>query len=426
MKKLLNKSLRRLIIYALLVLAASVPVYYFLVDYIWTKELDEHNEIVAKRIETEFNSLNFNDQQLAESIALWNKVQPETSIQKIENSEVKKDSLFTMMRQNPHYEEANLDRFRVLKTNVKLGGNNYFVTVETNIEETEETVIYIAAVTFIFYLILVVGFIILTRKLSDVLWKPFRQTLQKLKSFQLNKTESLDFDQTDTVEFEELNDALRKLIDNNIKVYKSQKEFTENASHELQTPLAIIRNKLELLQQEDDLTEKQYHLIEDINTSLGRISKINRNLLLLSKIENQQFSKKEEINLENLLKENIQQLSIFCEEKQLLINLKSETVSVFSNPILIEILINNLLTNAIKYANDSSEIKIELTDKKLSISNKGHLALNQEKLFQRFSKMETSKGSGLGLAIVKQIVLDNQWTINYRFQDQQHIFEVTF
>lgn len=426
MKKLLNKSLRRLIIYALLVLAASVPVYYFLVDYIWTKELDEHNEIVAKRIETEFNNLNFNDQQLAESIALWNKIQPETSIQRVENSQIKKDSLFTMMRQNPHYEEANLDRFRVLKTNVKLKGVDYFVTVETNIEETEETVIYIAMVTFIFYLILVVGFIILTRKSSDVLWKPFRDTLQKLKSFQLNKTESLDFDKTDTVEFEELNDALIKLIDNNIKVYRSQKEFTENASHELQTPLAIIRNKLELLQQEDNLTEKQYHLIEDVNMSLGRISKINRNLLLLSKIENHQFRKKETINFENLLKENIQILNVFSEEKQLSINLKSESVSVLSNPILTEILINNLLTNAIKYADNSSEIKIELTDEKLSISNKGDQALDQEKLFRRFSKMSTSKGSGLGLAIVKYIVLDNQWTIDYNFQDYEHLFILKF
>ena len=136
-------------------------------------------------------------------------------------------------------EKKSIDRFRGLTTNIKIDNKNFIVTIETNVEESEETVIYIAVVTLFFFLILVIGFWILNKRLSQKLWKPFKDTLQKLKSFQLNKQNEIQFSETDIVEFQELNTALDKLLKHSIATYKSQKEFTENASHELQTPIAI-------------------------------------------------------------------------------------------------------------------------------------------------------------------------------------------
>lgn len=425
-RKLLDKSLKSLIIYALVVLSASIPVYYFLVDYIWTKELDEHNEIVADRIESKFNAMSLSDVQLQKSIKLWNDVQPEVSIKELKNVKSKKDSPYTAFRKNIHSDEANFDRFRVLEKSIKINHQPYRIIVETNIEETEETVVYIAAVTFLFYLILVVGFIILTRKLSDSLWKPFRKTLSQLQSFELNDAQDIQFEKTTTKEFVELNEALQKLIDNNIKTYQSQKEFTENASHELQTPLAIIRNKLDLLQQQH-LSETQYHLVEDINSSLGKMSKINRNLLLLSKIENQQFVQQDDFYFDELLTQNLELLQDFFDEKHLKTQVSIEKFPIKSNKNLTEILVNNLLTNAIKYAPQDSEITIELNSHYFKIQNIGSETLDKNKLFQRFYKTSVAnKGVGLGLAIVHQISIANNWKLNYSFQDEKHEFIVTF
>src|SRR5690606_7826033 len=151
-----------------------------------------------------------------------------------------KDSVYTFRRQNPYSNKEAIDRFRGLKTNIKINNQNYVLYVETNVEETEETVAYITVVTLLFFLILIVGFWALNRMLSKKLWKPFHDTLQKLKSFQLNNQEHVKFGKTDTIEFAELNATLDKLLQHNIAAYRSQKEFTENASHELQTPLAVL------------------------------------------------------------------------------------------------------------------------------------------------------------------------------------------
>ncbi|WP_276979330.1 histidine kinase dimerization/phospho-acceptor domain-containing protein [Flavobacterium filum] len=274
MNKLLNKSLKSFTIYALIVLATSVPAYYYLVDSIWLRELDEHNEIVADRTENELNQLELTETELNQSIVLWNKIQPGTNLEKITLEKSRKDSTYTVLRKNRYVAHDDIDRFRGLSRVIKIYGENYLLTVETNVEETEETAIAIAILTFLFFLILVVGFLILNRRLSVKLWQPFRNTLTELKTFNLNSQSNISFEKSNILEFEELNAALNKLIKHTVSVYKSQKEFTENASHELQTPLAIIKNKLDILLQKEALTDRQYQIIEDINKALTRVSRI--------------------------------------------------------------------------------------------------------------------------------------------------------
>lgn len=428
MNKLLNKSLKSFTIYALIVLAASIPAYLYLVDSIWLRELDEHNEIVADRTENELNNLKLSETELNQSIVLWNKIQPGTNLKKTTLDKNKKDSTYTVLRKNPYAEQEDIDRFRGLSRVIEIKGEAYLLTVETNVEETEETVVAIAILTFFFFVILVVGFLILNKGLSVKLWQPFKNTLSRLKAFNLNSQTSIKFENSNIVEFQELNEALNNLIEHTIAVYKTQKEFTENASHELQTPLAIIKNKLDILLQKEALTDRQYQLIEDINNALTRVSRINKNLLLLSKIENHQFDDSEIINLSELTVECIEQLQEHFLNKDL--NLKSsidEDCMVTGNRILIEILINNLLLNSIRHNYKKGTVDIKLNPTGLIIRNSGNNALEQEQLFKRFKKTsEENSGSGLGLSIVLQICKRHHWTIVYKFQKDTHTFKINF
>ncbi len=428
MNKLLNKSLKSFTIYALIVLATSVPAYYYLVDSIWLRELDEHNEIVADRTEKELNNLNLTETELNQSVTLWNKIQPGTNLEKNTLDNNRNDSTYTVLRKNIYVEHNEIDRFRGLSRVIKINEENYLLTVETNVEETEETAIAIAILTFLFFLILVIGFLILNRRLSVKLWQPFKNTLTELKTFNLNSQSKISFEKSNILEFEELNVALNKLIEHTVSVYKSQKEFTENASHELQTPLAIIKNKLDILLQKEALTDRQYQIIEDINKALTRVSRINKNLLLLAKIENHQFDDSETINVSELTEECLEQLQEHFSNKELSVHTSIEKDCVVTgNRVLIEVLINNLLLNSIRHNSQKGTIEIKLNESGFIISNSGITTLEKEHLFKRFKKSsEESSGSGLGLSIVEQICKRYQWTIDYDFAQETHIFKINF
>jgi len=427
MNNLLQKTLKPLTIFSLVVFVLSIPTYFFMIDRIWLSELDENNKLIAQRIENQFNNQQITDEKLDESIRFWNDFQTVSKIKPIWKP-LQKDSVYTIYRQNPFLEKKSIDRFRGLITSIEINDKNFTIVIETNIEEAEETLVYIALVSVLFFLILTIGFWILSKKLSKKLWKPFRYTLQKLKSFRLNNHTTIEFPRTDIIEFHQLNIALDKLLQNSVSVYKSQKEFVENASHELQTPLAIIKNKLDLFLQDKSLTSKQYNIIEQINRSLLRMSKINKNLLLLSKIENKQFKNIQIFNIYDIVKNLIVELEDFTKNKNIFINISvSENYSIQSDKYLAEILIYNLILNAIQHTEKNKTINIELKSDELIVSNPGDKELDENTIFERFRKSNLqSKGSGLGLAIVKEICNNNNWKINYTFQNKQHHFVLKF
>ncbi|PIF43696.1 signal transduction histidine kinase [Chryseobacterium sp. 52] len=426
MKPLLSKITRPFLIYVLFVLIISIPVYYWVVDTIWKTELDEHNKIIAEKTAYELNRLKLTDQKLAESIELWNSIQPGTDIQNINKNDQLKDSIFTSEKQKSYTKEPNIDRFRSLSTIIYVHNKPFRFTVETNIEESQETIVVIAITTVFFFIIIVLGLLFINRKLSDSVWKPFRDTLDKLKKFNLNQQTKIEFDSTDTAEFEELNQSLSKLIEHNISVYKTQKEFTENASHELQTPLAILKNKLDILLQSKDLTEKQYQIAEEMNKALTRSSRINKNLLLLAKIDNNQFDNSEVILFSTVLHQSMETLQEHFEQKNISVreDISSE-IKVSGNSSLIEILINNLILNAIRHTPAQGSIAVKLTASVFEVSNSGTEKLDTDLLFKRFSKLSShNAGSGLGLAIIKEIGTFHRWAVTYRFENNHHIFSV--
>lgn len=428
MKPLLSKTTRPFLIYVLIILVISIPVYYWVVDTIWKNELDEHNKTIAEKTAYEFNHLKLSDAELEKRIKLWNFIQPETNIVQVSADTLKKDLFFTVEKQKTFSEKPELERYRCLKKVVFINNIPFLFTIQTNIEESEETIAMIALVTVFFFIIIVVGLLFLNRRLSETIWEPFRRTLEKLKTFSLNHQNNIEFEKTDTSEFEELHASLNKLIEHSISVYQTQKEFTENASHELQTPLAIIKHKLDILLQDEHLTEKQYQITEDINKALTRSSRINKDLLLLAKIDNQQFDSSEKIEIDGLITQSIEIFEEHLQQKNIIVQTEiSPATEVNGNSSLTEVLINNLFVNAIRHTEKGGNISVKLTDQYFKISNSGTEKLNTDLLFKRFSRLSTdNNGSGLGLAIIQQICKFHHWEIDYKFENNNHIFSITF
>ncbi|GEP97747.1 sensor histidine kinase [Chitinophaga cymbidii] len=426
MKKLLDRNLKVFLLYALVVFLGSVPVYFFIVDLIWRTELHEHNMIVALRAKRNFELLTGDTGSLNNSIRAWNQIQPDASI--IPVPAVNKDSVYTVYKHNSFTGHVELDRFHGLVTYFTVAGQPYRMTIETNIEESYETIGAITAVTAIFFLVLLGGFLLLNKRLSRKLWAPFHKTIDRLEAYDLKSQEHIPLPVTNIVEFEALHRGIRKLIDGNLTAYLEQKEFTENASHELQTPLAIVQSKLDLILQTQELTEEQSGIIENASKSLSRVSRINRNLVLLAKIDNRQFTDQEPMDMAQLLRELKADMEDFIEEKELRFDITaSQPCEVVGNRALAEILLTNLLMNAIRHTSTRGNVLIWLEGYTLNITNTGATSLPEDKLFNRFSSAAVhTTGTGLGLAIVKEICQLYGWSAGYRFAEGWHHFSVRF
>jgi signal transduction histidine kinase len=426
MNKLLNRTLKPIALYSLFVLGLSIPVYYLIVDLIWINELDKHHYALRTKIETRINNLNLLDTTIAQTIAIWNKIEPGIIFSKTGDNRIQKDSTYSVIR----YDDFMHDReqFRCLVTYVRINGKVYRLLIQTNMEEQDETIMFIAFAAVLFLMLLLGGIILLMRRIAINLWKPFYHTLDQLKLFNLHSLISPSFQPSGIQEFEQLNKSLSELINENITIFKQQKEFTENASHELQTPLSIVQSQLDLLLQSQSLTQEQLSGIENAGKALARVSRINKNLLLLAKIENHQFVQSERVDLSQVLMELSEMLHEHMANKQLILHQQIEPlVLVNTNRPLIEVLLTNLFINAINHNINNGSITITLLPGKLIFANTGLQMLDEKKLFKRFSSVSNqAKGSGLGLAIVKQIAGLYNWHIAYHFTDSQHIFTIIF
>jgi signal transduction histidine kinase len=424
MTKLLDKPLKVFTMYALIVLLCSIPVYFVIIDFIWIHEIKERNEIVAASAKKNFAALKLDDSRIKSAITLWNNLQPETKIQEV--NELKDDSTYNVYRKNNYVADERDERFQGLVTYFLINGKPYSMKTEANVEESYETIFAITAVTVMFFLILLAGFIKLNKRISQNLWKPFYRTLAQIKAFDLSNHENFVFESSKISEFEELNTSIKKLIDSNVMVFRQQKEFTENASHELQTPLAIVKSKLDLLLQDPSITPRQSLIIEETNHALLRVSRVNKNLLLLAKIESQQFLEKHEVNMAHLTQQLLDVLAGLFEEKTIAFEIRSECI-VSGNIGLIEIMVTNLLMNALRYTDRASKIHVSLAANELIVSNSGNYGLDSEKMFKRFSSASIqTPGSGLGLSIVKEICNRYGWALRYDYIGLLHVFTIAF
>ncbi|HEX7847026.1 MAG TPA: HAMP domain-containing sensor histidine kinase [Chitinophagaceae bacterium] len=426
MKKLLDRTFRPMALYALVVLVLSIPAYFFLINYIWISELDKHHTAMRNKIEVKMNELDLKESALSVAISTWDQVQPGSTLIPLPANATIKDSFYTSNRYDKFHGE--LERFRGLSTSLKINGAPYQLIIETNVEEVDETIMFIAGVTSVFILLLLGGFVLLNRQLSKRVWRPFYSTIDKLQQFDLDGDKTIELGHTRIIEFSALNETAQKLTERNTKVYRQQKEFTENASHELQTPLALLTSRIDLLLQDASFTEEQLEKIASLNIPLAKMSRINKNLLLLARIGNHRFSAEETVNMSLLVEECLDLLEGHLAFKQITVKKNiDEQVLLKANNSLAEILVTNLLLNAIRHNSDNGNILITLTGTAFTIANSGEQALNEATLFRRFANVNPGTPStGLGLAIVKEIADKHQWKVSYRFAGQQHVFEIIF
>jgi signal transduction histidine kinase len=265
--------------------------------------------------------------------------------------------------------------------------------------------------------------------ISRNILKPFNSTLEKIRTFNIKDLKPLRLKKSHTREFNLLNEFIENMTEKVSNDYKSLKEFSENASHEIQTPIAIAKGKLELMLQSNELSENQMQHIESAYQSLDHISKLSRSLTLLTKIENQEFSNFKEHNFSDMLKKALRDFTELFDLKNIQLDTEiKENVTLNNNDDLLQILINNLLNNALRHNIEGGKIKIILTNREFIIRNTGDpLKTPPDELFNRFKKdNQTDVSLGLGLAIVKKIIDISEYSINYSFDNNLHTMSITF
>lgn len=312
-----------------------------------------------------------------------------------------------------HYYAEDLTRL-VMKYGIK----------NTHIDLEEDTLMGMFIQFFSIIMLLLFAVFIVMRYVPQRLWRPFHETLKRLENFRIEKGNVPALPSSNISEFDELSSILTELMTRSVKSYRLQREFTENASHELQTPIAIAQMKIDAMQQDPDLTDRQAKGLEDVYIQLRRMSRLSRSLLLLSKIDNSQFKKENQVHLNEYISKLLPQWQTIGGNR--VIDLKTHGDPVVTcNETLLESLLTNLVVNAIRHSRDVSTVVVETWPGKLEVSNESDSsALDKEHIFNRFYHGTSHQGYGLGLAIVKSICDFHHWQIDYSFVDGRHHFVV--
>lgn len=346
-------------------------------------------------------------------VALPNRVEPSVEI---------RDTLVWHHRLQQREHNLKMVAFR------NVDGTSYRITTHGALVESDDITEAVIEILLWILGLQVIGAVGVGFVVSNRLFRPFRQTLDRIKNFTLQDKKPIPAKKTSVTEFDDLNTFVEEMTSKAVSDYVNLKEFAENASHELQTPLSIIKGKLELLT-ETDLSPEQYQFVEDSQRSVKKLSRLSESLALLTKIENHEFIETKDVNFSELITESIKGFEEFITLNGLEVESNiQEEVTLQIHPVLADILWTNLFQNAIKHNIEDGRIQINLTEQKLKIANTGQpLSSSPDELFQRFKKDSPNSNSiGLGLSIIKRIVNQYHYNISYKFDDGWHTIVITF
>jgi len=418
--KLLNQSIRSYLLYSAILLLVSIPVFYVSLQKVLLHSTDESLKEQLATVRSEIHFVQSEDE-----LNTWKKLDWDISLKEIYTKV--NDTLKTAEYFNGYSKEK--EAFREISGSITVNNRLYLLTIHVSLVENEDLVQTILCIQILLLILLLTGMVLINRRISQKIWEPFYNTLHAVQQHELERGKSVTLLNSKTDEFNDLNKAVTNLVERDLLVFRQQKEFIENASHEMQTPLAVFKSKLELLMQTEPLSEEQAGLIDLLNDTCRRLSTLNRSLLMLSKIENHQYAGKEEIELFGTISKLIQSLHEMMQSKKihLAVTFPGNKI-IYANKSLIEILVANLLVNAIKYNISEGEIVISFTNNKLTVSNtaKGLEMLDNKKLFTRFYKAGNESGTGLGLAIAKNICTLYGYKLEYSFSQGFHNFHIHF
>jgi signal transduction histidine kinase len=336
------------------------------------------------------------------------------------------NKIFTNEVNNKNEREKELRR--TIQFYIEAKHTWYLVSVSKSLQGSDELIQSIIIITVALILLILAATFIINRIVLKRLWKPFYATLQQMQQFSLSDANKINFDIPEIDEFGYLNSSLSKTLNRAHSDYQSLKEFTENASHELQTPLAVIQSKLDILIQNEKLSENESESIQSAYDAVQGLRRLNQSLLLLAKIENRQFNELEKVDIKNVIENKIKQFSELWKSRNVTVQTRLSNKEVLANKYLVEILLNNLLSNATKHNVLNGSIEI-LLNNNLQIINTGVAhALDEKQLYKRFSKQSTAGEShGLGLSVVNEICKASKYDCVYNWQAPNfHSFSISW
>jgi len=403
---------------SLIVLLLTGVIYYLVIHFILTEKLDK--------------DLRIEEDEIRAYVSTYHKLPlpGDFQDQKVAYRPVKEDDTSGRKFSNCIYlneKENKEEPGRSLLTYIVVNKQLFEVTVVKSRLEAEGLgkLIFLITLGIIAFLLLVL--FLLNRFLLNSLWRPFYGMLDQMKAFNLADKNEINAEFSKIDEFTELNHAVLLMSQRVKQDYKELKSFTDNASHEMMTPLAVINSKLDTLIQTAGFSDQQGELIEDIYLAVGRLSRLSHSLLLLAKIENNLIKNEELIDLKELLSQKARQFQELLQSNEISISLNLEAKAVSMSKYLADILLNNLMSNAIRHNLKSGHIDVLLSADQLIFSNTSiATALEETRTFERFNKTSSSEGMGLGLAISREICNLYGFKLDYQYENEKHAFIISF
>ena len=418
--KLLNKTASVYLLGSLVILVISLPVFYFGVNYFLLRSVDKSLIVHLHEIRSHLSSIH-----TPAELEAWRQMDNDIRIKN--EKQYFRDSLYTIRVKEKGEDEVQ--PVRCIDGCIAVNQKYYRITINMSLVPTDDLVWSIFALQSILLLFFIAGILLINKRISKTLWRPFYSSLKKIQEYEINNHASAGFKKSGIEEFDEMNKNIEQFLNKNHRIFLSQKEFTENAAHEMQTPLAIFQGQFENLMQTTPLSDEQAGMIDDMEINNQRLIKLNRSLLLLARMENGQHDMKEVLNVTELTEKLVNSFKPVLGKKH--INLSGhyyEILRAYMNHSWLEILISNLISNAERHNIGRGDIQIETTATTFMIRNTGgDQALEPENMYKRFSKNDNHpEGTGLGLSIIHQICQVNKLDLQYYYESNFHVFRIDF
>lgn len=307
-------------------------------------------------------------------------------------------------------------------------GNYRKLTVSLPTFEQDVLVGHVLMWTVLLFVVLLVSLVLIGVLLINYNMKPLYRLLDWIDGYEPGKPCAGVPSDTDIVEFRKLIAAVEDAVSRFETQYEERKIFIGNASHELQTPLAVCSNRIEMLLERPDINEEIANELVRIHRSLSGLVRLNKTMLLLSKIENGQFPQTADVDISSLAMESIQMYQEIYEHKNLSVEVDQvHAFMLWIDEQMASVLVNNLMKNAFVYSPEGGSVLVSFNASGFSVSNDGDSPLDKDKVFRRFYQPLGRKegATGLGLALVSSVCVNNGLDISYDYRYGRHVFAVT-
>lgn len=301
------------------------------------------------------------------------------------------------------------------------------ITVSLPTFEQETLVEHVLWWTIMLFFCLMIAVLVIGLLVLNYNMRPLNVLLKWIDEYEPGNFSSPCPSDTDIIEFRKLADAVNDAVYRFEHEYEERKIFIGNASHELQTPLAACSNRIEIMLDRTDLNADVAEELVKLHRSLQHLIRLNKTLLLLSKIENGQFPDVTDVDFSQLVADAVELNEEVYSHKSLDVDVKENGRFVCSiNEQMASVLVNNLVKNAFVYTVPGEKLKIIIEADGFTIANSGETPLDRNGLFRRFYQPSGRRegSTGLGLALAHSVCVRNGLEISYDFSEKMHIFSI--